>query len=232
MNAPLKLGLGVVVSAALAVACDGGTGPSENPALVQLLQADPAAPPTVSLVIDEAVVATSVAYGYSSPKISTPAGLHRLAIRSGAGTVAEIEGELRAGATYYLVSAQGDLYLTEAASLDPGVTPDTGQRNPVRANIRFVNVPGPPAAPALVYALLSAPATVDTVQRFGMDTRVASYGTLMYVDPGTVTVRFQPQDQEIVLAEVVFEVAAGEVKAVVLEREPDGALRARVVVEE
>lgn len=54
----------------------------------------------------------------------------------------------------------------------------------------------------------------------------------MYVDPGTITVRIQPQGQATVLAEMSFEIARGEVKAVILERDEAGGLRVRVVVEQ
>ncbi len=223
----------VAVGLSLAVGCTSdGTGPGGNQAFVQLLQADPSAPATVAFSIDGVVVAPSISFGSSSPKVTTSEGDHRLAIESFAGTFAELQGVLREGATYYVVSAAGSLYLTEAASLDPAVPPDTGQRNPIRSNIRFVNVPGPNPEPALVHAFLSAPATVDTVQRFGIDTRVASYGTLMYVDPGTISIRIQPQGESTVLAETSFDVARGEVKAVVLERDGSGQLRIRVVVEQ
>jgi hypothetical protein len=207
------------------------SGPSLQDAFVRLLQADPAAPQAVDLAIDDVVVAQGVEYGSASPKVRTSAGHHRLAIRSGATSVAEYEGNLSAGSTYYVVSSAGSLYLAQASD-DGGVSPDTGAYNPIRANIRFVNVPGPDLPPALVTAFLYAPATVDSTQRFGIDTRVASYGPLMYLDPGTITIRFRPTGDSTIVAEAVFDVAAGQIKAVVLERDDSGALHTRVVTEQ
>ena len=208
------------------------SGPGSQTAIVRLLQADPAAPQAVDLAIDDAVVARGVAFGRASPKVTTSAGHHRLAIKSGATAVAQSEADLHAGATYYVVSSAGALYLAEAAANDGGVSPDTGTYNPIRANVRFVNVPGPDVPPALVTAFLYAPATVDSTQRFGIDTRIASYGPLMQLDAGTITIRFRPTGDPTIVAEAVFEVAAGQVKSVVLERDSGGALHTRVVIEE
>jgi hypothetical protein len=218
----------------LVAACSSGTGPTDT-ASVQLLQADPAAPTTVSFTIDNTTVDASVAFGSSSQLITTAAGTHRLAIESLAGTVAELTAELVAGKRYYAVSSVGSLYLTEAGTIDSAgtaVPPDTGQRNPLRAQIRFVNVVGEfPEAPSRVRALVSSPATVDSVFWFGIDTRIPSYGTLIYLDPGPVTVRIQPDGLPTILAEATFDVARNEVKAVIIER--DGfELRLRIVVEQ
>ena len=133
------------------------------------------------------------------------------------------------------MSSVGHLYLTEAGTIDSAgvpIPPDTGQRDPLRAHIRFVNVPGVfPEPPDRVRALVSSPATVDSVFWFGIDTRVPSYGTLVYLNPGPVTVKIQPEGLPTVLAEATFDVARNEVKAVVLER--DGfELRLRIVVEQ
>jgi hypothetical protein len=208
------------------------SGPGSREALVRLLQADPGAPAAVDLTIDDAVVAHGVAFGEASPKVTTSAGHHRIAIKSGATSVAQYEGDLSAGITYYVVSSAGALVLAQAASDSGGVSPDTGSYNPIRANIRFVNVPGPDLPPALVTAFLYAPATVDSTQRFGIDTRIASYGPLMFLDPGTVTIRFRPTGDPTIVAEAVFDVAAGQIKAVVLERDDAGALHTRVVTEQ
>ena len=220
--------------AALAAACSSGAGPSDT-ARVQLLQADPAAPATVAFIIDNATVDPSVSYGSSSSTATTTAGSHRLAVESLAGTFAELTAELVAGKRYYAVSSVGQLFLTEAGPIDsPGtaVPPDTGQRDPLRAHIRFVNVVGEfPEPPNRVRALVSSPATVDSVFWFGIDTRVASYGPLIYLNPGPVTVRIQPEGLPTVLAEATFDVARNEVKAVIIER--DGFdLRLRIVVEQ
>lgn len=65
-----------------------------------------------------------------------------------------------------------------------------------------------------------------------MDASIARYGTLMYFDPGHFTVTFVPAGGSTVLAMVSFEMAAGEKKAVVLQRAADGTYSAQVVVEQ
>jgi hypothetical protein len=225
----------LVLGAILIAGCSGsGTGPQDN-ATVQLLQADPAAPSTVAFTIDNVTVDASVSFGNSSTRISTTAGNHRLAIESLSGTVAELTGNLEAGANYYVVSAGGELFLAEGRPMDVNgteVPPDTGQRDPVRAHIRFVNVPGEFEEPPFrVDAMVTSPATVDTTFQIGLDTRIASYGTLIYLNPGTVTVKIQPDGLPTVLAQETFPVAQGEVKALVLERDANLNLRLRVVVE-
>ena len=89
--------------------------------------------------------------------------------------------------------------------------------------------------PTLLQALLSATnqqgQAPDSVQKFGFDAKVASYGTLMYLTPGQVTVKFVPQGTATVLTQVSFAVAAGEAKAVVLERAAGGTYSAQVVTE-
>lgn len=219
----------------LVAACSSGVSPSDT-ASVQLLQADPAAPTTVSFMIDNTTVDASVAFGGSSSKATTTAGSHRLAIESFAGTFAELTAELGAGKRYYVVSSAGSLHLTEAGAIDSAgrpIPPDTGQRDPLRGQIRFVNVPGQASEPPnRVRALVSSPATVDSTFWFGIDTRVATYGTLIYLNPGLVTVRIQPDGLPTILAEATFDVARNEVKAVVLERDETGGIRLRIVLEQ
>jgi len=112
-------------------------------------------------------------------------------------------------------------------------TPDTGQVISNRANIRMVNVVGPTTQPpTLLQVKVTAPnANPDSVMTFGMDTQIASYGTLMYFDPGHFSFRYLPSGGATVLLETAFDVAAGETKAVVLERGADGVYRVQVVVE-
>jgi hypothetical protein len=229
---PRRILLGLILTVACA---ENAVGPGDH-ATVQLLQADPGAPATVSFSIDEAVVATSVAFGYSSPEVVTSAGTHQLAIESLSGPVATLQGELRAGKRYYLVSAGGALTLAESGAIDSSgytIPADTGQRNPDRANLRFVNVPGEVIEqPTVISLRLASPATVDSTAVFGLDTRVASYSSLIYLNPGAVTIRLTPQGLPTVLTETSFTVAAGEVKDVIIERDPAGALRLRVVLEQ
>ncbi len=222
------------VAGAIILAGWGCTGPSED-ASVQFLQADPGLTAPVSFRVDNATLAAGIGYGQSSPRFEIPAGRRQFRIESGSEALVVLEERVQAGARYYLVSAAGDLTLSRAGPIESGgvlLPPDTGQRNPTRAHIRFVNVPGSPAEPPVVHAYLEAPATVDTTVRFGIDTRVASYGPLIYLDPGTVTVNISPETGRAILIGETFTVARGEVKAVVLERAPGGMLRLRIVVEQ
>ena len=52
-----------------------------------------------------------------------------------------------------------------------------------------------------------------------LDAKVASYGSLMYLTPGQVTVKFVPQGTSTVLTQVTFQAAA------------DGTYKAQVVIE-
>lgn len=112
------------------------------------------------------------------------------------------------------------------------VVPDTGAVATDRANIRMVNVVGSNTDdPNVLSIKVTAPAP-DTVMTFGVDTRIARYGTLMYFDPGEFTFKFYPEGGTTLLTEVAFSVAAGQTKDVVLERAADGTYSASVVIEE
>ena len=110
---------------------------------------------------------------------------------------------------------------------------DTGAVATDRANIRMVNVVGSNTDDPNVLAVKVTAAGVDSVMTFGVDTRIARYGTLMYFDPGEFTFIFRPEgDDDTVLTEVTFSVAAGQTKDVVLERAADGTYSASVVIEQ
>jgi hypothetical protein len=228
----IAVGLGLPLLTGFTGCGSDSSGPLTQTAKLQLLQADPSVQQPVDLVLDDMVVAQGVAFGNSSAVVATSPGLHRIAIRVGSATGTASESNLGAGQTYFAVSAAGQLFVTHA-SIGSVVSPDTGQREPNRAHVRFINVTsGADVQPALVNAYLTAPATVDTTAKFQLDTRIASYGPLMYLNPGTITVRFRAPGQSVVLTEVTFAVALGEVKDVILERDASGNLQARVVTEQ
>jgi hypothetical protein len=54
----------------------------------------------------------------------------------------------------------------------------------------------------------------------------------MYFDPGHFTFTYLPQGSSTVLTKVEFDMAAGEKKAVVLERAEDGTYSASVLIEQ
>ena len=68
----------------------------------------------------------------------------------------------------------------------------------------------------------------DSVARIGLDAKVASHGPLMYFDAGHFRVAFTPQGSTTVLTATEFDVAAGEVALIVLERNAAGVYSVRI----
>jgi hypothetical protein len=173
-------------------------------------------------------VVQALAYGTASRLVQVPGGQQHLVVRVGGQVLGELDQALSLQHVNSLVVAAGTpRFLTT-------VTPDTGQPVTNRANVRIVNVVGPTSTPpTLLQILMRAPnANPDSVAILGLDTQIASYGTLMYFDPGHFTFTFVPAGAATVLAEASFDVAAGEKKAVILERAADGTYRVQVLVEQ
>jgi hypothetical protein len=184
-----------------------------------------AAAGVVDLEVGGTTVIHDLAYGHASAVTRVPAGAQHIVIRSGTTTVASLDADMSE-------TTLNSLLLSASGVQVAGVTPDTGTVATSRANIRMVNVVGlNTEEPNVLDVKITAPAP-DTVVTLGLDTRTASYGPLMYFDPGTFTFRFQPDGVATVLTEVTFDVAAGETKDVVLERAADGSYSASVVIEE
>ena len=69
--------------------------------------------------------------------------------------------------------------------------------------------------------------------QLSLDARFSSYSTLIYFDPGTYVVRFVTPGTTTVVAETeAFPVAAGQVRAITLQRQPGGVWRTSIVAEE
>lgn len=200
----------------------------ESPTLdaeLRATHADAAAGP-LDITVGGATVITGLAYGHTSPIVAVPSGTHTIVVRSGNQVLAELDEAISESVINSLLVSAG------AAQLATQVDPDTGAVAPARANIRMVNVAsGNTTEPVLLEAKLTAPAP-DSVMTFGVDTRIARYGSLMYFDPGEFTLWFVPAGGSDVLAEARFSVAEGEAKAVVLERAASGEYTATVVVED
>ncbi len=213
----------------LAVGCDESPiGPPGGTARLRLLHAS-AATGAVDVLIGNSQVISNVTFGNGSPIALVAAGAQQLVVRSGTQVLGQLSGTLSTSHVNTVVVANGTANLSAVVS-------DTGAVNPTRGNVRLVNVVGPTSAdPTLLRALLTATGqpgqAADSVQVFAFDAKVGSYGTLMYFSPGQITVKFQPQGASTVLTQVSFAVAAGEVKAVVLERGADGVYKAQVVTE-
>ena len=215
----------VLVAGALLACSDDDGNPPGNTAELRVVHANPGAGP-INVEVGGEVVLQGVAPGTTSPVASIPAGEQHVVLRSGGNVLAELDEDMsEQRINSLLVSSSGAQFATE-------VVPDTGAVVTDRANIRLVNVIGTNTdEPNLLEIKLTAPAP-DTVMTFAIDTRIARYGTLMYFDPGEFTMKFQPEGSSTVLTQVTFNVAAGETKAVVLQRAEDGEYSASVVVEE
>jgi hypothetical protein len=216
--------LGLAAAAAVLAACSDDEGGTPMTADLRLVHADAAAG-VVDLEVGGTTVIHDLAYGHASAVTRVPAGAQHIVIRSGTTTVASLDADMSE-------TTLNSLLLSASGVQVAGVTPDTGTVATSRANIRMVNVVGlNTEEPNVLDVKITAPAP-DTVVTLGLDTRTASYGPLMYFDPGTFTFRFQPDGVATVLTEVTFDVAAGETKDVVLERAADGSYSASVVIEE
>ena len=214
----------LATAAVTLAACSDDDGGSAMTADLRLVHADASAG-TVDLQVGGATVIHDLAYGHASAVTRVPGGMQHVVIRSGTTTVAELDTDISE-------TQLNSLLLSASGVQVAGVTPDTGSVATSRANIRMVNVVGLNTEdPNVLDVKVSAPAP-DTVMTFGLDTRIASYGPLMYFDPGTFTFKFQPEGEASVLTQVSFDVAAGETKDVVLERAADGSYSASVVLEE
>ena len=215
-----------VATVILAAACGGSTsGPAGN-AELRVLHATPALGP-VDVELGGVTVAHGVAYGTASGVINVPGGQQHLVVRSAGQVIGELDALLSLQHVNSVVVVDGAPRFLEQT------TPDTGQAISNRANIRMVNVVGPTSQPpTLLQVKVVAPnANPDSVITFGMDAQIASYGTLMYFDPGHFSFRYLPSGGVTLLAETSFDVAAGEKKAVVLERGADGVYRVQVLIE-
>ena len=216
--------LGLVATAAALAACSDSTTSPALTADLKLVHADAGAGP-VDLEIGGTTVIQDLAYGRVSAVTRVPGGAQRIVLRSGATVVATLDATMSEAVLNSLLLGASGVQLAS-------VVPDTGSVATDRANIRMVNVVGSNTAdPNVLSVKVRAPAP-DTVMTFGVDTRIARYGTLMYFDPGEFTFRFYPEGSTTLLTEVTFNVTAGQTKAVVLERAADGTYGASVVIEE
>lgn len=221
------LGATLLAAGLLAACNDDPTDPNGPTAELRLLHAT-ADLGAVDLLIDGEPVILGVTFGNASAITEVPAGTQQITVRSGGTVLGQLNAILTTEHINAVTVAQG------VPQLSATVIPDTGAVATNRANIRLVNVVGSNTSdPTLLHVLINAPGvSPDSVARIGLDTKVASYGTLMYWDPGQFRFRYAPENTENVLTEVTFTVAAGEKKAVVLERDAAGTYKVQVVTEQ
>jgi hypothetical protein len=211
-----------------ATACDDDpTDPTGPTAELRLLHATSNLG-AVDLLIGGQTVISGITFGNASSITEVPAGTQRLVVRSGATVLGEIDANLSTSHVNAVTVASGVPQFSET------VVPDTGAAASNRANIRLVNVVGTNTSdPTLLDVLINFPGvSPDSTATLGMDSKIASYGTLMYFDAGQFRFRFVPDGGSTILAEATFAVANGEKKAVVLQRDPNGTYRVEVVTEQ
>lgn len=182
----------------------------------------------VDVQVGAATVIRGVPYGQSSPLVLVEGGRRRVVVRAGTAVLAELDQTLSTAHVNTIVVAGG------VPQFSAQVTPDTGQVAVARANVRMVNVVGNDLSdPTLLQVKVKAPnvQNPDSVLTFGMDAKVASYGSLMYFDPGQFTFTYVPAGGSTVLATATFSVGLGQTRAVVLRRDDGGTYRVEVVAE-
>jgi hypothetical protein len=208
-------------------ACDDSTSPGENDAELRLLHATSDLGSLDVQVGDETVI-SGVTFGHASEVVLVPSGMQRITVRSGGTVIGEIDGELTTAHLNALTVAAG------IPQLSATVIPDTGQVATDRANLRLVNVAGSNTdEPFMLHVLISAPGLApDSIVRIGLDTRVGSYSSLIYFDPGAFLLRYAPENTETVLTQAAFDIAAGETRVAILQRDAEGNYSVQVVIED
>ena len=61
---------------------------------------------------------------------------------------------------------------------------------------------------------------------------MGSYSSLIYFDPGEFLLRYAPENTETVLTQATFDIAAGETKVAILQRDAAGNYTVQVVIED
>ena len=222
----------------LATACGSDTGPEPEPditAEIRLLNGAVDAS-SLDLLVGGQVYASGVELGHSSAFVTVPAGNRTIAVRrSGGGAVLRsLETLLTDGGRYSVVAGGVVLSVTPvSASLD------TGSVKQDRANIRIINVASSPdsgntAPQDLLDVHITPPGASldDHDAQLSLDARFSSYSTLIYFDPGSWVVRFTRAGTTTVVAESPSTaIAAGQVRAFMLEKLAGGTYRLTVVSE-
>ncbi len=226
MKLPILVALGTIGFAVGITACspEPMTQPTAN-ADLRLVHADAAAG-AIDVVVAGKTVLQGISYGHTSAVAQVPSGMQHVVVNSGGQMLAELDANISGSiVNSLLVSASSVQFATD-------VVPDTGAVITSRANIRMVNVASSNTAdPTLLDVKVTAPG-VDSVMTFGVDTKIARYGTLMYFDPGAFTFSYYPTGDPTLLTQLTFNVGAGEAKAVILERDAGGVYHASVVADQ
>lgn len=221
------------------LACSETGGPSEGTVTMRMMHTAVGAS-ALDLMVGGQVIAGGVQFERASAPTTAPGGPQTLAVRrSGESAVlASRNITLTPGAEYTVMvsGSLSDLILT------PSVVVDTGNARPDRANLRIINISTivmgadssnmPPPIPLDVYITAPGVPLAGLSSQLSLDARVSSYSSLIYFDPGTLMVRFvTPGTSTVVATTGAIPITAGEVRAVILQRQSDGTWRTSVVVE-
>ncbi len=214
---------------------DNGT---QGTALVRMMNVA-VGTPALDLVVGGKVIASGVQFQQSSALASMPSGTQMLAIRrSGeSANLASRSVSVTPNAKYTLVVG-GTL---ASLSLTPSAVVDTGLARPDRANIRIINIGADVPAdsahippPVLLDVYFTAPgADLATASpSLSMDARYSSMTSLIYFAPGDWVALFTNAGTKTVVASTAtMSLAAGQVRAVTLQRTAGGGFTTSVVVE-
>jgi hypothetical protein len=239
MNAITRAGL---AGLSLLAACAGSPGENspEPTAELRMMNAAVGAPP-LDLVVDGQILVTGVRYERTSGLVTVPAGARSMVLRptGQSSALSSSQVTLVSGTRYNLIASGTGA----AVSLTTSVAVDTGLARPGRANIRIINI-GSASLPT-DSASLSAPIPLDVVitapgvplagapSQLSLDARFSSYSSLLYFDPATWTVRFvRPGTSDVAAETPAIVMGAGQVRAVTLQRRPDGTWTTSVVSEQ
>lgn len=225
----------------VAGACGAPGGPSGTGSEVTIRMMNAATSAALDLLVGGEVVAGAVQYEQASAPVRVAGGNRTLAVReSGATTLLASRSAVLTAGSRYTIMVSGT---TDALVLTPSVVVDTGLARPDRANLRIINVSTivmpqdssslPPPIPLDVYITAPGTSLASAASQLSLDARISSYSTLIYFDPGSYVVRFVTPGTTTVVAETAaFPVAAGQVRAITLQRQGNGTWKTSVVAEE
>jgi hypothetical protein len=219
--APAVALLAVVVGASCSDPVDP---PVQGSAALRVVHASPLLGAIDVRVADVSAV-SGLGFGHTSPLVTVPSGVQVITVRSNGSLVAELSANLMTDRDNAMTVGR------DTTQISP-VIPDTGHAITNRANIRLINVVGSNKTdPTLLQVRLRFPDVGDSTALLGLDSKIASHGPLMYFNPGHFSLTIVPQGGTTVLAQAEFDVAAGQKRAIVLERSANGAYSVRIVVE-
>lgn len=210
----------------LVTACGESSTPS-NEASMTIVHATATLDP-IDVVVGGDPVVIGLEYGEASPPVAVPSGIQRIVVHAGTDTIADFEAAMTTAHVNALIVANG------SAEVVGTVIPDTGTVAAARANLRLVNVVGTNLSdPTLLELLINFPGVgPDSTARLGgLDSKIASYSSLMYFDAGHFRLRYVLPGTTTVLAEAEFDIAVGQVKVAVLERAANGTYTVTIVEE-